>query len=349
MNPKVMIILGSGSDIKIAEKSMKVLDKLEIPYSLKIASAHRTHEKLKNHVIKGTEHGVEVFIGIAGLAAHLPGAIASYTHKPVIGDPVESKLNGLDALYSVVQMPYPIPVASVGIDRGDNAAILAGQILGIYDEKIRENVHKIRLEYQDKVYTSEKEVLSQLESEFLEKEISYEYTSNKFIEISDDYTYPNPEDNVDKSQIAIIPGSYSDMPIAKKVASILDRMKIKYELHVVSPVRYPEKFKKDIEKMKNVQVFIGVNGLSSHVTGSIVGLSEKTILGVPCANRLGGEDSLFSMVSMPPGVPVGTVGIENGRNAAILAGEILAIGDKEIEKNLIKIKNKIAKVDLLDD
>lgn len=349
MNPKVMIILGSESDIEIAKKSMDVLDKLEIEYSLKIASAHRTHEKLKNHVIEGTENGIEVFIGIAGLAAHLPGAIASYTHKPVIGVPVDAKLNGLDALYSVVQMPYPIPVATVGIDRGDNAAILAGQILGIFDERIGKNLHKIRLEYQNKVYASEKEVLSQLESEFLEKNPSYEYTTNKFIEISDDYNYLNSEEEKEKAKIAIIPGSYSDMPIAKKVASILDRMKIRYELHVISPIRYPEKFKKDIEKMKSVQIFIGVNGLSSHVTGSIVGLSEKTILGVPCANKLGGEDSLFSMVNMPPGVPVGTVGIENGRNAAILAGEILAIGNKEIEKNLIKIKNKIAKVDLLDD
>ena len=88
MTPKVMIILGSGSDIAIAEKSMKILEKLEIPYSLKIASAHRTPDLVRELVVQGTNAGIKVFIGIAGLAAHLPGAIAAYTHKPVIGVPV---------------------------------------------------------------------------------------------------------------------------------------------------------------------------------------------------------------------------------------------------------------------
>lgn len=80
MTPKVMIILGSASDIKIAEKSIKVLEKLKITYSLRVASAHRTHDKVKELVLDATEEGVEVFIGIAGLAAHLPGAIAAYTY-----------------------------------------------------------------------------------------------------------------------------------------------------------------------------------------------------------------------------------------------------------------------------
>ena len=89
MVPKVMIILGSGSDIAIAEKSMDILEKLEIPYSLKIASAHRTLNLVRELVKQGTDAGIEVFIGIAGLAAHLPGVIAAYTPRPVIGVPVD--------------------------------------------------------------------------------------------------------------------------------------------------------------------------------------------------------------------------------------------------------------------
>ena len=148
MTPKVMIILGSGSDIAIAEKSMKILEKLEIPYSLKIASAHRTPDLVRELVVQGTNAGIKVFIGIAGLAAHLPGAIAAYTHKPVIGVPVNVNVDGLDALYSSVQMPYPSPVATVGIDRGDNGAILAAQILGLYDEEIRKKVLELKEEYK---------------------------------------------------------------------------------------------------------------------------------------------------------------------------------------------------------
>ena len=91
MTPKIMIILGSGSDIAIAEKSMDILDKLEIPYSLKIASAHRTPNLVREIVQQGTDAGIEVFIGIAGLAAHLPGTIAAYTPRPVIGVPVDVK------------------------------------------------------------------------------------------------------------------------------------------------------------------------------------------------------------------------------------------------------------------
>ena len=113
MVPKVMIILGSSSDIHIAEKSMDILEKLEIPYSLKIASAHRTPNLIREIVKKGTDAGIEVFIGIAGLAAHLPGAIAAYTPRPVIGVPVDVKTGGIDALDSCVHMPYPSPIVRV--------------------------------------------------------------------------------------------------------------------------------------------------------------------------------------------------------------------------------------------
>ena len=140
MTPKIMIILGSGSDIAIAEKAMDILDKLQIPYSLKIASAHRTPNLVREIVKQGTDAGIEVFIGIAGLAAHLPGSIAAYTPRPVIGVPVDVKTNGKDALDSIVQMPYPSPIATVGIDRGDNAAILAVQMLALSDEALAEKL-----------------------------------------------------------------------------------------------------------------------------------------------------------------------------------------------------------------
>ena len=163
MVPKVMIILGSASDRKIAEKATKILEKLQIPYSLKVASAHRTHDKVKGLVIDGTRDGVEVFIAIAGLAAHLPGAIAAYTHRPVIGVPVDGAIEGLDALYACVQMPYPIAVPTVGINRGDNAAILAGQIIASHDDDVKANISKLREEYQQKVENGEKELLADIE------------------------------------------------------------------------------------------------------------------------------------------------------------------------------------------
>ena len=144
MTPKIMIILGSGSDIAIAEKAMDILDKLEIPYSLKIASAHRTPNIVREIVQQGTDAGIEVFIGIAGLAAHLPGTIAAYTPRPVIGVPVDVKTGGIDALESIVQMPYPSPIATAGIDRGDNAAILAAQFIGLHDAEVHDRVVKLR-------------------------------------------------------------------------------------------------------------------------------------------------------------------------------------------------------------
>ena len=151
MIPKVMIILGSASDKDIAMKAIKILEKLQISYSIKVASAHRTHDKVKRLVMDATKEGVEVFIGIAGLAAHLPGAIAAYTHRPVIGVPVDGAVGGLDALYACVQMPFPTAVTTVGINRGDNAAMLAGEIIASYDEKIAQNISALRVEYQQKV------------------------------------------------------------------------------------------------------------------------------------------------------------------------------------------------------
>ncbi len=330
MTPKVMIILGSASDIKIAEKSTSVLEKLKIPYSVKVASAHRTHDKVKELVVDATNKGVEVFIGIAGLA------IAAYTYKPVIGVPVNAKLGGLDALYACSQMPFPAPVATVGIDRGDNGAILAGQIIATHDNEVKENISKLRLAYQEKVRIGEKEVLSKLNGDYIDKE----FLANQ----ENKHATSNVEKLNDAPLISIIAGSYTDLKTAKKVTSVLDRMGISYDLAIISPIRYADKFEDYMKKMENVKLFIAVSGLSALVTGSIVALSEKPVIGVPCSNNDDVHDALFTMVQMPPGVPVGTVGTDNGRNAAILAGEILGISNEKIKENLKWIKYKNAEL-----
>ena len=126
--PLVSIIAGSTSDKQIYEKAEKVLKDYNIKYELQIISAHRDPEKLDKY-IKSSDS--LVYIAVAGLSAALPGVIASKTEKPVIGVPVNAKLGGLDALLSIVQMPPKVPVACVGIDRGENAAYLAIRILNL--------------------------------------------------------------------------------------------------------------------------------------------------------------------------------------------------------------------------
>ncbi len=150
----VQIVLGSKSDMKVAERAVSVLKELGIPYRLSVASAHRTPELVERLV---SEADAEVFIAIAGLSAALPGVIASRTVKPVIGVPVSGALN-LDAILSVVQMPPGIPVAGVGLDRGDNAAILAAQILALKDPKVGKALAEYRQRLRDKVIQDSKEV-----------------------------------------------------------------------------------------------------------------------------------------------------------------------------------------------
>src|SRR5512145_2263332 len=170
MKPKVMILLGSASDFKIAEKALDIFEQLEIPYDLRVASAHRTHEKVKQIVLESTLRGVEVFIGIAGLSAHLPGMIAANTHRPVVGVPVDVKVGGLDALFASSQMPFPAPVATVGIDRGDNGALLAAQIIGIHDKEVRKRVSALRQGYYEKVKRDEYQLLSNIEGNYYSPE-----------------------------------------------------------------------------------------------------------------------------------------------------------------------------------
>ncbi|MEM1657625.1 MAG: 5-(carboxyamino)imidazole ribonucleotide mutase [Candidatus Jordarchaeales archaeon] len=122
----VAVILGSESDMKVAEGAIEVLSQNGVSFEVKVLSAHRNPEELERYI---KETDAKIFIGIAGLAAHLPGFIASRTDKPVIGVPVSAKLGGLDALLSIVQMPSGVPVACVGIDNAKNAAYLALRIL----------------------------------------------------------------------------------------------------------------------------------------------------------------------------------------------------------------------------
>ena len=337
MTPKIMIILGSGSDIAIAEKSMDILDKLEIPYSLKIASAHRTPNLIREIVQQGTDAGIEVFIGIAGLAAHLPGSIAAYTPRPVIGVPVDVKTNGIDALESIVQMPYPSPIATVGIDRGDNGAILAAQFIALHDEEVRQKVIKLRKEYAEKVKQSNEDIIQKIDRPFIDNE----FLRVKNLEINkvkvDEDAIINCKNK--DAEVVIIVGRQTDVGTAKKVSVILDRLKITHDTKVVCPIRSTKKFTNYVKCMKNAKIFIGISSNTSQVTGGIVGLTEKPVIGVPCTNE-NGDDYMLTTVSMPPGAPVATVGINNGNNAAVLAAEILSINNPNIVQLLDKLKDK---------
>lgn len=133
-NKLVAVVMGSESDRPVAEKTAKTLDRLGIPYEHTTLSAHRNPKELEEY-IESTE--AVLFIAIAGLSAQLPGYIASRTYKPVIGVPVDVKLEGLDALLATMQMPKGVPVATVGIDNGENAALLAARILALTDPKLK--------------------------------------------------------------------------------------------------------------------------------------------------------------------------------------------------------------------
>ena len=134
---KVGIIMGSDSDLPVIRKSVAVLEDFGIEYEVHVFSAHRTPEEARNFALQARTNGFGVIIAAAGMAAHLAGAIAANTTLPVIGIPCSSnRLDGLDALLSTVQMPSGIPVATVAIDGGANAAILAAQILAVEDEEL---------------------------------------------------------------------------------------------------------------------------------------------------------------------------------------------------------------------
>ena len=137
----ITIIIGSESDRKVAEKAEGLLKELGVEFETHVASAHRRPGKVKEIVERSK---ADAFIAIAGLSAALPGVVASYTLKPVIGVPVDAKLGGIDALLSMAQMPKGVPVATVGIGNSENAALLAVEILGLKDERLREKLAEYR-------------------------------------------------------------------------------------------------------------------------------------------------------------------------------------------------------------
>jgi 5-(carboxyamino)imidazole ribonucleotide mutase len=151
----VGIIMGSDSDLPVMQEAARIMEELEIPYEISIVSAHRTPYKMYEYAEKASSRGIRVIIAGAGGAAHLPGMVAAITALPVIGVPVQSRsMNGIDSLYSIVQMPPGVPVATVAINGAKNAGLLAAQILGVSDEviyrKIADYKSRLRSEVEGK-------------------------------------------------------------------------------------------------------------------------------------------------------------------------------------------------------
>ena len=149
---RVGIVVGSRSDIAAADKAAAALDELAIPSEIRVISAHRAPALLARYITSAEERGIAVFIAIAGLAAHLPGVVASQTTVPVIGVPMPGGVSdGLDALLAIVQMPKGVPVATVGVGNGENAGLLAAAILGVADPAVRERLAARRAAQADAI------------------------------------------------------------------------------------------------------------------------------------------------------------------------------------------------------
>ncbi len=143
--PVVGIVMGSTSDLPVVRKGLELLDELGIPFEVRVLSAHRTPDLASAYAKSAAERGLKVLIGAAGRAAHLPGVMASHTLLPVIGLPIGGgPLAGVDALYSIVQMPSGVPVASVAVDGAVNAAILAAQIIATGDAELSSKLAQLR-------------------------------------------------------------------------------------------------------------------------------------------------------------------------------------------------------------
>lgn len=139
----VGVVLGSKTDADMIQPGIEILEQFGIEHEVSVLSAHRNPEKVRKYGLKAEERGLEVIIAAAGYAAHLPGALASWTTVPVIGVPLStSSLKGIDALFSIIQMPPGVPVACVGIGGAKNAALLAARILGIKHDKIKQACNK---------------------------------------------------------------------------------------------------------------------------------------------------------------------------------------------------------------
>ena len=158
MKPIVSIIMGSASDLGVMEAAAKFLNNMQIPFEINALSAHRTPEKVEEFAKGAHSRGIKVIIAAAGMAAHLPGVIASMTTLPVIGVPIKASLDGLDALFAIVQMPPGIPVATVGINGAQNAAILAVEMLALSDETIHQKMVKFKEDLKKKIVKANEEL-----------------------------------------------------------------------------------------------------------------------------------------------------------------------------------------------
>ena len=169
MKPLVSIIMGSTSDLPVMEKAAKLLDEMQIPFEINALSAHRTPEAVENFAKNAAGRGLKVIIAGAGMAAALPGVIAANTTLPVIGVPIKgSVLDGVDALYSIIQMPPGIPVATVAINGAMNAAILAVQMLALSDAELMKRFAAYKESLKQKIEKANTEL----------KEVKYDFKTN---------------------------------------------------------------------------------------------------------------------------------------------------------------------------
>jgi len=170
MKPLVSIIMGSTSDLPIMESAAKYFDEQEIPFEINALSAHRTPKEVEKFATEAKDRGIKVIIAAAGMAAHLPGVIAASTTLPVIGVPIKASASpeGMDALLAIVQMPPGIPVATVGLNAAQNAAILATQILALTDEKIADKLSNFKSSLANKIVKANEEL----------SKISYKFKTN---------------------------------------------------------------------------------------------------------------------------------------------------------------------------
>ena len=166
MKPVVSIIMGSTSDLPVMEKALKFLDEMEVPFEVNALSAHRTPDAVEDFAKNAARRGIKVIIAGAGMAAALPGVIAASTTLPVIGVPIKgSVLDGVDALYSILQMPPGIPVATVAINGAMNAAILACQMIALGDEAMAKKMSEYKATLGEKIEKANREL----------KDIKYNY------------------------------------------------------------------------------------------------------------------------------------------------------------------------------
>ena len=158
MEPIVSIIMGSTSDLPVMEKAAEILNNFKIPFEMNALSAHRTPEEVEKFAKNAETRGIKVIIAAAGMAANLPGVIASMTPLPVIGVPIKASLEGLDSIFSILQMPPGIPVATVGVNAAQNAGILAAQIIATGDKKIMVEVVKYKESLKKKIVEANEEL-----------------------------------------------------------------------------------------------------------------------------------------------------------------------------------------------